>query len=152
MRHSRLALTRRRALATIGALVGASGSCAPRTSESLPIETPREDRRALVAVVRSSDHLAAVDAALEKTGVFDSVRRGDKAFLKVNSNSGDLYPYSTSADVVEHVAKKLADLGAEVSVGDRSFWGDPRPRENLEKNGVAPAARRGGAPVVVFDY
>ena len=43
-------------------------------------------------------HLDALDRAL--AGLRRPVRRGDTVLLKVNSNSGDPFPYSTSPVVV----------------------------------------------------
>jgi uncharacterized protein (DUF362 family) len=96
-------------------------------------------------------HLAALAVALAAAGGLDGVRRGDRVLLKVNTNSGDPYPYSTSPAVVRRIAEELADRGAAVTVGDRSFWGDRDTRGNLEANGIAAAAAAAGAALVVFE-
>ncbi len=105
---------------------------------------------ALVAAVHRDDHLAAVDVALERLGAL-GVAGGDTVVLKVNTNSGDPAPYSSSPALVAHLTRRLRARGAEVLVGDRSFWGDPDTAGNLERNGIAGAARAAGARVVVFD-
>jgi uncharacterized protein (DUF362 family) len=104
-----------------------------------------------VAAPQHESHDAALAAAIEGAGGLDDVRRGDRVLLKVNTNSGDPYPYSTSPAVVAWLAAALVDRGARVSVGDRSFWGDDDTLGNLERNGIAAAARGAGADVVVFD-
>jgi uncharacterized protein (DUF362 family) len=118
------------------AAAGAAAGCARR------VAAPPDDPRS---------HDDALAAAIEAAGGLDDVRRGDRVLLKVNTNSGDPYPYSTSPAVVAWLAAALADRGARVTVGDRSFWGDRDTRGNLEANGIAPAARGAGAEVVVFD-
>jgi uncharacterized protein (DUF362 family) len=106
---------------------------------------------AVVGVGTGARHLDAVERALAEVGGLDFVGAGETVLLKVNANSGDPYPYSTSPAVVGELARALAARGARVVVGDRSFWGDTRTSDNLERNGIAPAARAAGARVVVFD-
>jgi uncharacterized protein (DUF362 family) len=108
----------------------------------------RADSAAMPAV---PDHADMVLAAIERVGGLGSVRRGDRVLLKVNTNSGDPYPYSTSPVTVHAITSVLVAAGAHVSVGDRSFWGDDDTKGNLEANGIAAAARAAGADVVGFD-
>ncbi len=96
-------------------------------------------------------HAAAVRAAIDRAGGLDFVKRGDRVLLKVNTNSGDLFPYSTSPTTVRLVARALIAAGATVTVGDRSFWGDSDTAGNLEANGIAGATRDAGAKLAVFD-
>lgn len=107
----------------------------------------------LVAVgYDSSEPEKALSAALEESGVLGAIRRGDSVYLRVNSNSGDPYPYSTSPQVILSVGKRLRDLGVtDIRIGDRSFWGDPNTKGNLERNGIAEAARLLGTTAIVFD-
>lgn len=100
---------------------------------------------------RHDAHLAAVERALSQAGGLGGVRRGDRVLLKVNTNSGDPYPYSTSPKVVAALASQLTDRGAKVFVGDRSFWGDGNTWQNLVANGIAAAAKTAGATLVVFE-
>jgi uncharacterized protein (DUF362 family) len=123
--------------------LAAAGALAACTRRPPP---PRRD-----AAGDGDPHLAALEAALAAAGGLGFVRRGDRVLLKVNTNSGDPYPYSTSPAVVRRLAEELADRGAAVTVGDPSFWGDGDTAGNLEANGIAPAARAAGAAVVVFD-
>lgn len=88
---------------------------------------------------------------MQKAGGLTDVRRGGCVLLKVNTNSGDPAPYSTSPVVVAWFARHYVARGVSVVVGDRSFWGDRDTRGNLERNGIAPAARRAGAEVVAFE-
>jgi uncharacterized protein (DUF362 family) len=105
----------------------------------------------VVALAREGDELALVERALDAVGGLGEVRRGDLVVLKVNTNSGDPYPYSTSPALVAWLAARLRDGGARVVVGDRSFWGDEGTRENFERNGIEEAARRAGAELVAFE-
>ena len=79
------------------------------------------------------------------------MKPGGRVLLKVNTNSGDPAPYSTSPVVVAWFARQYVARGVRVIVGDRSFWGDRDTRGNLERNGIAPAARRAGAEVKAFE-
>jgi uncharacterized protein (DUF362 family) len=69
----------------------------------------------------------------------------------VNTNSGDPAPYSTSPVVVAWLTHQYVSQGVRVVVGDRSFWGDRDTLGNLERNGIAPAARKAGAEVRAFE-
>lgn len=115
----------------------------------------------LVAIGHSSEHRVALDRALSAFAAatvahgdvspLHRVRRGDVVLLKVNTNSGDVYPYSTSPTVVRALGERLRDLGAQVIIGDRSFWGDGETRENFRRNGIAAAAKKLGAQLLDFD-
>jgi uncharacterized protein (DUF362 family) len=140
-------ITRRR-LIQLGATAAALSACRRRhpnpatvTDARIPIPPPPP----------IADHRAALAAALATAGGLDFIRRGDRVLLKVNTNSGDPYPYSTSPDVVRWLAEELHDRGAHVTVGDRSFWGDGDTRGNLERNGIARATREAGATLAVFE-
>lgn len=99
----------------------------------------------------AADHAKQVRQAIERAGGLGFVRRGQRVLLKVNTNSGDPFPYSTSPITVRTVANALVAAGAHVTVGDRSFWGDDDTAGNLEANGIAGAARDAKATLVVFD-
>ncbi len=116
-----------------------------------PAAAPAAPAAPAIAAPPPGGHHDALFAALAAAGGLGFVRRGDRVLLKVNTNSGDRYPYSTSPDVVRWIATELRDRGAEVTVGDRSFWGDGDTRGNLEANGIAAAARAAGAAVTVFE-
>ena len=111
-------------------------------------------RRALLQLLVAPpprEHLTALETALARAGGLPAVHPGQTVLLKVNTNSADPAPYSTSPVVVAAVAAHYVERGVRVLVGDRSFWGDPDTRGNLERNGIAPAARRAGAEVVTFE-
>jgi uncharacterized protein (DUF362 family) len=103
------------------------------------------------AAPRSAEHAKQVRAAIERAGGLGFVKRGERVLLKVNTNSGDPFPYSTSPVTVKTIANVLIAAGAHVMVGDRSFWGDRDTAGNLEANGIAGATRDAGAKLVVFD-
>ena len=101
--------------------------------------------------VRIAEHVAALEDAVARAGGLPEVSRGGTVLLKVNTNSSDPAPYSTSPVVVAWFTEQYVARGVRVVVGDRSFWGDRDTRGNLERNGIAPAARRAGAEVVAFE-
>jgi uncharacterized protein (DUF362 family) len=100
----------------------------------------------------SDEHVAALERALLAAGGLPEVKRGGTVLLKVNTNSGDPAPYSTSPTVVAFIARHYVSRGVRVVAGDRSFWGDRDTRGNLERNGIAPAGRRAGAEVIAFEH
>jgi uncharacterized protein (DUF362 family) len=130
-------ITRRQML---GLAVGAASLACGRRS------TSSADRSETAA-----GHAGTVMAAIERAGGLGFVRRGQRVLVKVNTNSGDPYPFSSSPVAVGAIASALLAAGAHVAVGDRSFWGDDDTAGNLEANGIAPAARAAGAEVIVFD-
>jgi uncharacterized protein (DUF362 family) len=99
-----------------------------------------------------TDYFAALDAALAETVGLSFIRPGDTVYFKVNCNNFDLYPHSTKPELIVELINRCRDLGAtRFIVGDRSFWGDPNTANNMERNGVADAARDAGAELVVFE-
>ena len=104
-----------------------------------------------VVVTQRKSHRDAIEAALNRIGGLRSIKRGDKVLLKVNTNSGDPFPYSSSPEMIRYLGARLRDHGATVVVGDRSFWGDPNTLANLEANGIGAAARSVAAKVVAFE-
>jgi uncharacterized protein (DUF362 family) len=106
----------------------------------------------LLSLLASADsHTRALEAAVREAGGLPEVKRGGTVLLKVNTNSGDPAPYSTSPTVVAFVAQHYVSRGVRVVAGDRSFWGDRDTKGNLERNGIAPAGRRAGAEVLAFE-
>jgi ferric-dicitrate binding protein FerR (iron transport regulator) len=102
--------------------------------------------------LRLGSHEAAIEKAVEQAGGLPIVPRGGLVVLKVNSNSADPAPYSSSPTLVSWVARLYVKQGVRVLVGDRSFWGDKDTAGNLERNGIAPAARSVGARCVAFEH
>ncbi|MCP4448221.1 MAG: DUF362 domain-containing protein [Myxococcales bacterium] len=142
----------RRQLLCGGAAAITSIALSTRTSSSAP-RSPRPQRvpKANVTLSHAGTHAAAIGLALDALPALSKVRRGDTILLKVNANSGDPFPYSTSPTMIRLLGGRLRDCGAQVIVGDRSFWGDPNTFGNLERNGIAAAARNVSAKVVSFD-
>ncbi len=94
----------------------------------------------------------AMDETVARDGLAGVVNTGDVVFLKVNSNSGNEYPYSTRPRMIEELAAWCWDQGASrVIVGDRSFWGDTNTYGNLVANGAVDAAANAGAELLVLD-
>jgi len=99
-----------------------------------------------------ADRDAALRAALEETIGLGMIKAGQSVYLRVNANSGDLYPYSTSPDTIVTIGGMLRDLGiTDIRVGDRSFWGDTDTAGNLKANGITAAAKKIGVTTKVFD-
>lgn len=104
----------------------------------------------LVGMGHNDDHIQAAELALAETVGFSRIQRGQRVYLKVNTNSGDVYPYSTSPDLIRWVVTKLRNLGAEVFIGDRSFWGDRNTMRNFQRNGIQGIAQELDVPLHVF--
>lgn len=99
-----------------------------------------------------TDRNAALEAALAETIGLGMIKAGESVYLRVNANSGDPYPYSTSPDTILAVGGMLRDIGVtDIRVGDRSFWGDPDTAGNLTANGIAGAAKKIGTTAKVYD-
>ena len=133
-------MTRRQLLAALAATTVTACRRSPHTLSESPASDPPVDA-----------HASAILAAIAKAGGFDAVKPGDRVVLKVNTNSGDPYPFSTSPTAITTIAGALVARGAKVIVGDRSFRGDDNTMGNLEANGIAGAARAAGVEVIAFD-
>jgi uncharacterized protein (DUF362 family) len=126
---------------------GAAPADVPMAPADVPPAPPPTH---LIGVGYDDDHVRAIELAVEQTVGFSRIQRGQRVYLKVNTNSGDPFPYSTSPDAIRWVVGRLRDLGAEVFIGDRSFWGDRNTRANFERNGIADIATELGVELVVF--
>lgn len=115
-----------------------------------PTDVPPARVQHLVGVGHDDDHARAIELALEQTVGFSRITRGQRVYLKVNTNSGDPFPFSTSPDAIRYVVGRLRDIGAEVFIGDRSFWGDSNTMGNFQRNGIADIASELGVDLVVF--
>ncbi len=140
--------TRRVLLAASGALT-LSACAGDRRRRTQP--TPRTTNTPSSPPLSLSPHRETLIAAIAAAGGLDFISRGETVLLKVNTNSGDPYPYSTSPEVVRWLGQHLHKRGADVIVGDRSFWGDGDTRGNFGGNGIAAAARGVGAKLVAFE-
>jgi uncharacterized protein (DUF362 family) len=139
-----------------------AGFVSPRTSASAPPSSASAPRRAdsaprgtnapgLVGAARRHTADEALLAAIAHAGGLPHAGAGDLVLLKVNTNSGDPYPYSSRPGAVALLAEHYRRAGARVLVGDRSFWGDRDTRGTLEANGIAAACAATGAELRVFD-
>jgi uncharacterized protein (DUF362 family) len=143
----------RNAALAAGAL--GAGCAAPADDDD---DTPAPFVPALVGLGGGDSYGTAVWNALQETvardNLTDLVGEGDTVYLKVNSNSGNVYPYSTRPRLVEIVGQWALERGAsKVIVGDRSFWGDGNTYGNLVANGIVDATASLGdkAELVVLD-
>lgn len=99
-----------------------------------------------------ADRNVALEAALKETVGLGMIKPGQSVYLRVNANSGDPYPYSTSPDTIQAIGAMLQDIGVtDIRVGDRSFWGDQDTAGNLKANGITAAAKAIGATAKVYD-
>ena len=99
-----------------------------------------------------ADRGKALQAALAETIGLGMIKAGQSVYLRVNSNSGDEYPYSTSPETLIAIGGMLKDIGVtDIRIGDRSFWGDKDTAGNLVSNGITGAAKKLGLKAVVFD-
>ena len=148
---------------TVGTWCGARGLAASARGLTPPLkeltghaqgaEATRATTPHLVGIgYDESDPIRALRNALEETIGLAQIRRGDSVYLRVNSNSGDPYPYSTSPRTIGAIGEMLHDLGVtDIRIGDRSFWGDSDTAGNLRDNGIAAAATKLGTTALVFD-
>ena len=119
-------------------------------SADVPTDTTPARTAHLVGMGQHEDHIMAAEAALAQTHDFDFVRPGQRVYLKVNTNSGDVFPYSTSPDMIRWVVEKVRERGGEVFIGDRSFFGDRSTARNFQNNGIAGVADELSVPLMVF--
>jgi uncharacterized protein (DUF362 family) len=162
-------MLRRRSLlaATLGAAMVGCRRAAPldharsksrdaaRAAQPAPVDPahdrPQRGERGLVGCARRASADEALLTAVAHVGGLPHAGPGDLVLLKVNTNSGDPYPYSSRPGAVALLAEHYLRRGAHVVVGDRSFWGDRDTRGNLEANGIAAACAATGAELRVFD-
>jgi len=128
----------------------ASTARAPTSARGRAGRAGRTIGKTIVGIGTGKRYTDAVSSALRPLGGLGAVKRGDKVLLKVNTNSGDPYPYSTNPELIRFLGSQLRARGAQVFVGDRSFWGDRDTAGNLRRNGIAAAAAAVGAKLVVF--
>lgn len=124
---------------------GGGGTDAGTRADVPPMRTTH-----LVGMGHSEDHVEALDRALAETTGFDFVQRGQRVYLKVNTNSGDAFPYSTSPDTIRWVVEKIRARGGEPFIGDRSFFGDRNTMSNFTRNGIKGIADELEVPIQVF--
>jgi uncharacterized protein (DUF362 family) len=119
------------------------------TPEQPGTETPKH----LVGLgYDEADRNVALEAALAETIGLGMIKAGQSVYLRVNANSGDPYPYSTSPDTIKAIGGMLQDIGVtDIRVGDRSFWGDQDTAGNLAANGITAAAKAIGSTAKVYD-
>lgn len=120
------------------------------TDNPAPQDNPPARMTHLIGMGQHDDHVMAAEAALAETTGFDFIQRGQRVYLKVNTNSGDPYPYSTSPDLIRWVVGKIRERGGEPFIGDRSFFGDRNTLGNFALNGIAGIAEELEVPLQVF--
>ena len=140
---------------TSNTVVAGNGTPAPAptdTSEGDPMMPPATTKHLVGMGYDATDRNKALQAALAETLGLGMIKPGDSVYLRVNSNSGDMYPYSTSPDTLLAVGGMLKDLGVtDLRIGDRSFWGDTGTAANLVSNGITGAAKKLGTTAFVLD-
>ncbi len=128
----------------------AGPDAAPDASPDVAPVMPPARVRHLVGMGQNDDHVMAAEAALAETHDFSFIQTGQRVYLKVNTNSGDPFPYSTSPDMIRWVVGKIRERGGEVFIGDRSFFGDTGTMRNFRGNGIADVATELGVDLMVF--
>jgi uncharacterized protein (DUF362 family) len=154
--NRRAFIQRAAALSAGGAGLGLAGCVVPPgTDDDDATEEPTPAPTYLVGVGAGEGYKTALEAALAETvgrNGLEFIQPGDTVFIKVNSNSGDYYPYSTRPRMVEEVGKWCWERGASaVVVGDRSFFGDPNTLGNLTANGIVDATNAAEAELLILD-
>lgn len=105
-----------------------------------------------VSIVRESNIRESVRKAIYMVGDLDFIKPGDTILVKPNVNSDDPYPGTTNPEVIREVVSLCFARGAKrVIVADRSgvLWQDTM--RNMEKTGIAQAAKSAGAEVLALD-
>ncbi|MEW6324726.1 MAG: DUF362 domain-containing protein [Nitrospirota bacterium] len=112
-----------------------------------------QDGKAVVSLVGGADADAMVREAVRLLGGLGRLAvRGKTVLIKPNVVSGDPPPVTTSPAVVAGVVRLFRDAGAgRVIVGDMSGLVRLPTNKNLERTGIARAARDAGAEVIDFD-
>jgi uncharacterized protein (DUF362 family) len=137
-------------LGMVAGVAGAAAACR-RGSGATALADDGDVAPSPAPKTRVRSHAATLRDAIDRAGGLGFAGRGDVVVLKVNTNSGDPYPFSTSPTAIRVIAGALVAAGARVVVGDRSFWGDDDTAGNLAANGIAAATRDAGAELMVFD-
>jgi uncharacterized protein (DUF362 family) len=97
----------------------------------------------LIGIAGGDSATAAAASALALAGGLDFVEPGQSVFLKLASNDGDLYPFSTNPDLLIWIVEQLQAAGAgEIRCGDAPFYGDFGPV--FDQNGLQQAADTAG--------
>jgi uncharacterized protein (DUF362 family) len=128
----------------------------PVRREPAPVPPDPFAADAVPVGVAAGEPEAAIREALARIGGLEPFALpGKSGLLKPNVVSGQPHPATTNPAVVAAVVRLLREAGAaKVYVGDMSAL-IPRPfsstRRNMEKCGIARAARAAGAEVVAFE-
>lgn len=154
-------------LGTVGTWLGAAGlaGCSSETvttssptpaptgtGDPVDPNTPPATKHLVGMGYDESDRNKALEAALAETIGLGMIKPGQSVYLRVNSNSGDVYPYSTSPETILAIGGMLKDIGVtDIRIGDRSFFGDTGTAANLVSNGITGAAKKLGLKATVFD-
>jgi len=109
--------------------------------------------KSLVALVHGEDVPRMVRRALDLLGGVERLGpRGMRTLVKPNVVSGDPPPATTDPRVVRAVVELAKGAGASrVAVGDMSAVLALPTRPNLDRTGIAQAAREAGAELLAFD-
>jgi uncharacterized protein (DUF362 family) len=113
----------------------------------------RLDGKSLVSLIGGKDIRAIVREAISAIGGFDRLGiHGKTVLVKPNVVAGRRNPTTTNPDVVRATVTLLYQHGAsKVFVGDMSALLRLPTNENMEKTGIAKAARDAGAEVLFFE-
>ena len=111
------------------------------------------DGKTLVSVVRGDDVNRMVREAVALIGGIDRLAvRGKTVLVKPNVVADQPPPTTTNPEVVRSVVRLFKEAGAgRVIVGDMSAIFRLPTADNLERTGIARAAREAGAEVIDFD-
>ncbi|MCX7795907.1 MAG: DUF362 domain-containing protein [bacterium] len=115
-------------------------------------ETRKIHATAEVSIVRENTVRESVRKAVAMAGGLDFIKPGDTVLVKPNVNSDDPYPGTTNPEVIKEIVTMCFESGAKrVIVADRSgvLW--QNTMYNMEKVGIAKAARNAGAEVLALE-
>ena len=124
----------------------------PKVGFSVAIANQKQEKTR-VGVVKEATIQESVREAISLAGGLSFIKPGDVVLVKPNVNSYDPYPGTTNPEVVAEVVRMVKEAGAKrVIVADRSgpgWYSDTM--YNMEKVGIAQAAREAGAEVVALE-
>jgi hypothetical protein len=130
-------------------LKGAKEEAGPRAG----INPFVRDGKSLVSAVGGTDPAEMVRRAVSLIGGFGPLALGGKTVLvKPNVVGDNVNPTTTNPAVVAAVVRALREAGAkEVFVGDMSALVRGSTSRNMERTGIAAAARDAGARTLFFE-
>jgi uncharacterized protein (DUF362 family) len=142
-------MKRREFLMAAGAgMVLAAAGAQGGTEVASQKQSGQGQKRAQVALVRTSDRASGIKQAIELLGI--NPVKGKEVLLKPNFNTADPFPGSTHTDTLTHLIGHLRSMGAaKITIGERS--GPPDTADVLKDKGIHGLCDRLGVGLIDFE-